>query len=417
MEEEDKKYLFFGIGLFLILGLVFVVWILPLTPAQATFYNVTNNSFSATATEINTTHKVSGTNTLLLVICLGEGQTVTTAKFQNVAMTKIKESRAATSMVSVWYKVGASGSGQASCTGLSSNDNGGIVAISYTGVNQTSPFGATANRTATASAIKFNLTTTFTDSLIVSAITGRGGDTFPTVDTGSGQTQRKKFRSGTSTTADTGYGIGEKSAPIAGLSNLNYTMSVSDVYTIVGLELKSTDTTTPKWSANSTNATTAGTFIKHNLKWTDNRGLSGYIFSFDNGTGTFVNNSWVSLKGTTNYTNVTKGVSTTIGANIRWRVWANDTSDNWNSTAIFSYLTTSASSCAYGGSGAWNVLCSDNCSITSNVNLKGNAIKITGTGSFKTTANIYNWSSVYIRGTDSTNRCNVYCLAGGCFKK
>ncbi|MCK4347863.1 MAG: hypothetical protein KAW47_04525, partial [Thermoplasmatales archaeon] len=43
------------------------------------------------------------------------------------------------------------------------------------------------------------------------------------------------------------------------------------------------DTTNPTYSDNSTNSTLAGTNIEHSLKWSDNS-LSGYIFSFCNGT-------------------------------------------------------------------------------------------------------------------------------------
>jgi len=49
----------------------------------------------------------------------------------------------------------------------------------------------------------------------------------------------------------------------------------------------------PQYSANSTNSTLAGQAIEHRLNWTDDVGLSGYIFSFDNATGTLANDSWV----------------------------------------------------------------------------------------------------------------------------
>jgi len=104
-----------------------------------------------------------------------------------------------------------------------------------------------------------------------------------------------------------------------------------------------TDTTPPTYSDNSTNSTHAGQDILHSLKWTDVVGLSGYIFSFDNGTGTLVNNTWTAMTGTTNWSNVTKIVNSTVGATIRWCVYANDTSGNWNNTGCdtpFSYVTT-----------------------------------------------------------------------------
>jgi len=44
------------------------------------------------------------------------------------------------------------------------------------------------------------------------------------------------------------------------------------------------DATPPQYSLNSTNSTLAGSAVEHRLKWTDNVGLSGYIFNFCNGT-------------------------------------------------------------------------------------------------------------------------------------
>jgi len=72
--------------------------------------------------------------------------------------------------------------------------------------------------------------------------------------------------------------------------------------------------------------------------------------------------------------------------------------------------------CIYSGSGNWNVLCSDNCSISSDIDLLGNNISITGTGTFTTTANITNFDNLLVEGTDSSNRCEVFCLNGGCFQ-
>ncbi|MEK6840336.1 MAG: LamG domain-containing protein, partial [Nanoarchaeota archaeon] len=98
--------------------------------------------------------------------------------------------------------------------------------------------------------------------------------------------------------------------------------------------------TAPQWSSNSTNSTLAGSSVLHNVYWTDDVALSGYIFSFDNGTGTLSNDTWVAFTGTTNWSNVTKVVNTTVGSTIRWRVYANDSSNNLNSTDIFTYNTT-----------------------------------------------------------------------------
>ena len=72
-------------------------------------------------------------------------------------------------------------------------------------------------------------------------------------------------------------------------------------------------------------------------------------------------------------------------------------------------------SCTY-SSGNWEVDCSDDCAISSNVAVGGNDISILGTGTFVTTANITGYGNLRIEGTDSSNICKVTCLAGGCFK-
>jgi len=40
------------------------------------------------------------------------------------------------------------------------------------------------------------------------------------------------------------------------------------------------------------------------------------------------------------WSNVTKVVNSTIGATIKWRVYANDTNNNWNTSSIYSFVTT-----------------------------------------------------------------------------
>jgi PGF-pre-PGF domain-containing protein len=103
---------------------------------------------------------------------------------------------------------------------------------------------------------------------------------------------------------------------------------------------KSSDTTLPIWSSNSTNSTSAGNPVEFRLKWIDNIGLSGYIFSISNGTGNFVNDSLVSFSGTENWSNVTKVVNSTVGTRIQWLVYAKDTNNNWIKSDVFSFTTT-----------------------------------------------------------------------------
>ena len=103
--------------------------------------------------------------------------------------------------------------------------------------------------------------------------------------------------------------------------------------------ITTTDTTPPQWSSSSTNSTLAGTAIEHRVHWTDNVALAGYIFSFDNGTGNFANDSLVTMTGTANWSNVTKVVNSTVGSTIQWQVWANDSSGNMNVTDVFVFTT------------------------------------------------------------------------------
>jgi surface protein len=96
----------------------------------------------------------------------------------------------------------------------------------------------------------------------------------------------------------------------------------------------------PKWTNNLTNSSTiAGTNIFHSVNLTDDVALSSYIFSFDNGSGTLVNDSPVTIVGVANWSNVTKAVNTTVGAIIKWKVYFNDSSDAKNDTGTFQYIT------------------------------------------------------------------------------
>jgi len=57
----------------------------------------------------------------------------------------------------------------------------------------------------------------------------------------------------------------------------------------------------------------------------------------------WVNNTWVSMTGTSSWSNVTKVVNSTSGANIAWRVYANNSVNNWNVSGIYSYITSNQS--------------------------------------------------------------------------
>ncbi len=66
-----------------------------------------------------------------------------------------------------------------------------------------------------------------------------------------------------------------------------------------------------------------------------------------------------------------------------------------------------ADSCTY-SSGNWAVDCSDNCSITSNVNMGGNNISLIGNGDFSVWANITNFNKIFLWDT-----CDIRLYPGG----
>jgi hypothetical protein len=103
-----------------------------------------------------------------------------------------------------------------------------------------------------------------------------------------------------------------------------------------------------------------------------------------------------------------------LNGNYNYSVIAYDNAGNFgvNNTGSF---TVSSGTCTYSGTGNWNINCADNCSISSNVDLLGNNISLIGHGTFITSANITNFTDLFISGDSSVNTCEVYCVSGGCF--
>ena len=162
------------------------------------------------------------------------------------------------------------------------------------------------------------------------------------------------------------------------------------------------DLTPPTWSNNQTNNTNANRSTLFSLKWNDNNGggLAGYIFSFDNCTGSFVNSTWTAMTGTENWSNVTKTINSTNGCPIRWRVYANDTANNWNVSDIFTFTTTQFITVCKSGScdsttvqgginlapAGWTVLITDSSWYNENVTLN-KSITLTSNSATRPTIN------------------------------
>lgn len=79
-------------------------------------------------------------------------------------------------------------------------------------------------------------------------------------------------------------------------------------------------------------------------------------------------------------------------------------------------MQTAADTCTY-TSGNWAINCSDNCTLTSSVDIGGYNISIIGTGVFILNgANITNYEARTIMGDSSTNQCVVRRINGGGFR-
>ncbi len=112
-------------------------------------------------------------------------------------------------------------------------------------------------------------------------------------------------------------------------TNFNITMNITFII----------DTTEPSFSNLSTNATDdllTGNAFQFNATFTDEFGLTDFVFSWNCTTGIWDNNTNGTLNGahTIYLANKTTGISSgTCG--YRWHI--NDTSGNWNSTDIFTF--------------------------------------------------------------------------------
>lgn len=159
----------------------------------------------------------------------------------------------------------------------------------------------------------------------------------------------------------------------------------------------------PQSSSNMTNSTFSGQTILHSVLWTDDVALAGYIFSFDNGTGTFANDSWTSMIGTTNWSNVSKVVNSTVGSTIGWIVYANDSSNKWNVTSTFQYATTEGptDSCACIADTDWTIINGDQCTLSSSCNLGTGKLRIMDGRLVITSTGVLNSNGCFIRDSAS----------------
>jgi hypothetical protein len=91
-----------------------------------------------------------------------------------------------------------------------------------------------------------------------------------------------------------------------------------------------------------------------------------------------------------------------------------DIYDNYFSKGVSPIEESPSDSCSYGGSGTWEIDCSDNCTIDENYDLTENNIVITssgGEGIIKLTSNISNYN-LSIKGESASKQC-ILSIQGG----
>ncbi len=97
----------------------------------------------------------------------------------------------------------------------------------------------------------------------------------------------------------------------------------------------------PMASNISTTGTYAGNSTIFTASWADNRSLSGggYIFSTNN-TGKWVNSTWTAFTSNPNWANVTLTLNNTVGVNVSFREYANNTVGIWGVSENYAIETT-----------------------------------------------------------------------------
>lgn len=114
------------------------------------------------------------------------------------------------------------------------------------------------------------------------------------------------------------------------------------------------DFTSPTFASLSSSTTVASASCQFNSTWTDETSLAttgGYIFSTNN-TGLWVNDTWSAFSSNPQAITVSKTLNSTVGAVIQWLYYANDTSNNWNATALQNITITAADT--YTLSASWD---------------------------------------------------------------
>ncbi|MBD3163709.1 hypothetical protein GF323_00750, partial [Candidatus Woesearchaeota archaeon] len=117
-----------------------------------------------------------------------------------------------------------------------------------------------------------------------------------------------------------------------------YTQDMAGNVNATELRTVTVNTLPPGFSNNQTSAPgKINEYVWFYVNWSDDNGLSSYIFSWNGTNGTWMNDTAVSFTGIVNQSNVTKTINLTRGNSIGWRFYANDSADQWNKTDIWTF--------------------------------------------------------------------------------
>jgi hypothetical protein len=214
--------------------------------SDVTFQSKTENSSSSYRNSASFSHETpSGTNRLLVVICMHAGdQEVSSVTYNSVGLTQqadYGDSSSTGQQVEIFTLVNPPVGNYTVAVAYAISDSyDAIVAMSYTGVNQTAPIGANNGGYADAgNHASVTITTTEDDSLIVGGASCHGGDGVPATPD-SGITERFDFATGGSTSDDEANWGGENRTTSAGDYNFGTTFTAfnGDNWAIACIELK-----------------------------------------------------------------------------------------------------------------------------------------------------------------------------------
>jgi len=128
--------------------------------------------------------------------------------------------------------------------------------------------------------------------------------------------------------------LGDYNFTLRALGRTNETKSTTKIISLTVSVVPPPEVFPPVYSSDTANATVNGNLYEFILKWNDEIGLSGYMFS-SNITGVWTNDSWIPCSGTECWSYASENISVKPNATIGWKFYANDTNNLWTESQEF----------------------------------------------------------------------------------